>query len=108
MQLAPVTGGNRGLGRSIVEALADDGVDAVFTYRSPREGGEGGRRSRGRPRPSREGSAARHHRDHRLRRLHATLRSTLREEWNPESFDILVNNAGFGAHTFLGPTDGPS
>ncbi|TFV31550.1 SDR family NAD(P)-dependent oxidoreductase [Streptomyces sp. T1317-0309] len=35
MQLAPVTGGNRGLGRSIVEALADDGVDAVFTYRSP-------------------------------------------------------------------------
>ncbi|MGW4936047.1 SDR family NAD(P)-dependent oxidoreductase [Streptomyces sp. NPDC004166] len=35
MQLAPVTGGNRGLGRSIVEALADDGVDVVFTYRSP-------------------------------------------------------------------------
>ena len=35
--IALVTGGNRGLGRSTVEALARRGVSSIFTYNTSRE-----------------------------------------------------------------------
>ena len=34
MKKAFVTGGSRGIGRGIVEKLASDGYDVVFTYNS--------------------------------------------------------------------------
>jgi NAD(P)-dependent dehydrogenase (short-subunit alcohol dehydrogenase family) len=103
-KIALVTGGNRGLGRAAVEALAGAGIDVVFTYRS--------------------------HADEALEVIEAvtargrnaeaiqldtgvpgefpefveTLRAVLKN-WGRDSFDILVNNAGFSGNTALGSTD---
>jgi NAD(P)-dependent dehydrogenase (short-subunit alcohol dehydrogenase family) len=104
-RIALVTGGNRGLGRAVAEALAADGTDVVLTYRSHEE-------------EAREVVAALTARGRRAEALRldttlpasfdafaAALRGTLRTGWGRESFDILVNNAGFAGGTVLGSTD---
>jgi NAD(P)-dependent dehydrogenase (short-subunit alcohol dehydrogenase family) len=103
-KIAVVTGGNRGLGRAAVEALAATGTDVVFTYRSHADEAEQvvkavtalGRRAEavqldtGAP----AGFPA----------FAARLRDVL-GGWGRDSFDILVNNAGFSGNTVLGATD---
>ncbi|MEU3985383.1 SDR family oxidoreductase [Streptomyces sp. NPDC026672] len=104
-RIALVTGGNRGLGRAVAEALAADGTDVVLTYRSHEDEAKEvvdavaalGRRARAvQLDTTRAGSFA---------AFADTLRETLRAEWDRESFDILVNNAGFSGSTLLGSTD---
>ena len=57
--VALVTGGSRGLGRSTVLALAERGVDSVFTYHSNQAEAEKVV-ARSSARTSRRGAAARH------------------------------------------------
>ncbi|MFE0358940.1 SDR family NAD(P)-dependent oxidoreductase [Streptomyces nigra] len=103
--IALVTGGNRGIGRSIVEALAADGRDIIFTYNS----------DEGKAKEVVDAVAAQGRvavamhldvtRSAALPALANTVRRTLRDRWDREAFDILVNNAGIALHTPLGATD---
>ncbi|MDH6522899.1 NAD(P)-dependent dehydrogenase (short-subunit alcohol dehydrogenase family) [Streptomyces sp. SAI-135] len=103
--IALVTGGNRGIGRSIVEALAADGRDIIFTYNT----------DEGRAKEVVEAVAA-HGRiavalhldvtqSAALPGFTDTVRQTLRDRWDRDTFDILVNNAGIALHSPLGSTD---
>ncbi len=95
-QIAIVTGGSRGLGRSMVLHLADHGVDSIFTYRSAREQAEEVVRA----------VAAKGRRAIAVRlevgdsagfpAFVDAVRTQLREVWQRDTFDFLVNNAGHG------------
>lgn len=94
-QIALVTGGNRGIGRSAALHLARDGADVVLTYRDHAD----------------EAAAVVAEIEALGRRaLALTLDLTdtpafvdfaeavgraLREHWERDTFDVLVNNAGF-------------
>lgn len=104
-KVALVTGGNRGLGRGVVKALAADGVDVVFTYRSHADEAEqvaaavtkaGGRAEALQLDTTRVDTFA---------TFAGTLRDKLAESFGRDSFDILINNAGFSGNTVLGATD---
>ncbi|MGL4174505.1 MAG: SDR family NAD(P)-dependent oxidoreductase [Dermatophilaceae bacterium] len=101
-KIALVTGGNRGLGREEVLALAADGTDILLTWRSDEE----------------EASAVVAEVE-RLGRVAVALRldtsdhesfpafvdavvGTLRGTWGRDTFDIMVNNAGHADETVLG------
>ncbi|MYV57997.1 SDR family oxidoreductase [Streptomyces sp. SID3212] len=103
-RIALVTGGNRGLGRATVEALAHDGVDVVFTYNSHKEEAQGvvdavtalGRKA--------EAVQLDSTRTASFASFAGTLRATL-GLWDRQTFDVLVNNAGFAGSTALGSTN---
>lgn len=103
-RIALVTGGNRGLGRSIAESLAATGTDIVLTYRSHQDEAQQvveavqalGRTALALP------LDATH--THTFDAFTDQLRTALRSEWNRDALDILVNNAGFSGSTTLGTT----
>ena len=96
--IAIVTGGSRGLGRSTVLSLAQRGVSSIFTYNSS-------------PDEAQNVVAAAEQAGARVAALKLdigdsssfdgfvdSVRSTL-AEWGAERFDYLVNNAGISDHT---------
>lgn len=96
--VALVTGGSRGLGKAMVLALADRGVDSIFTYRSAEaearavvaEVEKKGRRAvalRLDVADSRSFGA-----------FAETVRAELGRGWKRDRFDALVNNAGIAGH----------
>ncbi|MGW4607600.1 SDR family NAD(P)-dependent oxidoreductase [Streptomyces sp. NPDC004532] len=104
-RIALVTGGNRGLGRSVVESLAAAGTDIVFTFRSHEEEAKevvDAVAALGR-------TAVPLHLDTTQTQTFAAftdrLRQALQTNWGRDSLDILVNNAGFSGSTVLGATD---
>jgi NAD(P)-dependent dehydrogenase (short-subunit alcohol dehydrogenase family) len=103
-RIALVTGGNRGLGRAAVEALAADGVDVVFTFRS--HGDEAEQVVKAVTALGRNAAAIQLDTGDsaQLTRFVEEFRAVLRS-WDRDSFDILVNNAGFSGNTVLGATD---
>ena len=96
-KIAIVTGGSRGLGRNTVLALAERGVDTVFTYHSNRyeadkvvsSVSEAGRRAVALQLDT--GNTATF--DGFLERLRPAL-----DDLGPGRFDYLVNNAGTSHH----------
>jgi len=96
--IALVTGGSRGLGRSIALHLATRGVDVVLTYRQQREEAEqvvqqveaAGARAAALPLDvgASDGFAA----------FASDLRGVLQSRFDRDRFDHLVNNAGVGVH----------
>ncbi len=93
-EIALVTGGSRGLGRSTAESLARKGVDTVITYRTGVEEarsvvasieGIGGRCVALRLDTSLVATFA---------SFTESLTQVLRETWDRDRFDYLVNNAG--------------
>jgi NAD(P)-dependent dehydrogenase (short-subunit alcohol dehydrogenase family) len=98
VSLALVTGGSRGLGKSMALHLAERGVDVILTYRS--RGDEAGKvveaiRSKGRKAAALAFDAG----DTKSFGAFAqSVKRALAETWKRDDFDALVNNAGHGAH----------
>ena len=97
-RIAIVTGGSRGLGRSMALHLAGHGVDVILTYKQAAG-------------PAAEVVAAIEARGRRAVALPldvadtagypafvAAVQAALRTRWDRDRFDFLVNNAGVGAH----------
>lgn len=102
--IALVTGGSRGLGRSIALHLAARGVDVVLTYRQQREEAEqvvqqaeaAGARATALPLDvAASGSFA---------AFASDLRGVLQSRFGRGQFDYLVNNAGVGVHALFSQT----
>ncbi|MCA9564486.1 MAG: SDR family oxidoreductase [Myxococcales bacterium] len=101
-KIALITGGSRGLGRSMAMHLADRGVDSVVTYRSAKERAAEvvaeveSRGGRAVALPLDVTAIA------SFDSFTSGLKGALKEVWGRESFDYLVNNGGTGAHaTFV-------
>ena len=102
MEIAVITGGNRGVGRSTALQLARRGVGVVLTYRSHAEEAAGVvsqiREMGGKAvaLPLDVGQVA------SFDGFVQELLKSLREEWGRETFDFLVNNAGIAQRTLIG------
>jgi NAD(P)-dependent dehydrogenase (short-subunit alcohol dehydrogenase family) len=99
-----ITGGSRGLGRSMALKLAEHGIDVVLTYRSNQTEAEAvvdaiqklGRRAVALPLDVGKASTFKTFADQ--------LRAALKEQWQRDQFDYLVNNAGIGTHASFAET----
>ncbi len=96
--IALITGGSRGLGRSMALHLAQRGVDLLLTYRERQDAADevlGQIRSAGRRGIALKldtGDTA------GFGSFVDRVRAELREHFGTEQFDYLVNNAGMGLH----------
>jgi NAD(P)-dependent dehydrogenase (short-subunit alcohol dehydrogenase family) len=102
--IAIITGGSRGLGKSMALHLADRGVDIVITYRS----GEKEARDVVAQVEAKGRKAVALFLDVADSRSFGAFAETLNRElgrvWNRERFDYLVNNAGTGLHASFAET----
>jgi NAD(P)-dependent dehydrogenase (short-subunit alcohol dehydrogenase family) len=98
MKIALITGGSRGLGRSMALALADAGRGVVLTYRR----GEAEAAAVVAAIEARGGAAVALPLDvgdvASFPAFKARLAAALAQRWGRASFDFLVNNAGTGLH----------
>src|SRR5690606_12312145 len=92
-KVAPITGGSRGLGRSMALHLAEKGTDVIFTYRSQaaaaeavvREIQDEGRNAVGLRLDVGD-----------IASFVLAVRCVLKAQWGRSDFDFFVNNAGIG------------
>ena len=102
--LALVTGGSRGLGKSMALTLAGQGTDVILTYRSAQDEAEAvvariralGRRAAALPLDVGDVAG--------LEAFAVRLRELLAGQWQRDRFDYLVNNAGIGVHAPVAET----
>lgn len=107
-RIALITGGSRGLGRSMALALARQGSDLVLTYRSRQDEAQSvvaavealGRRAVALPLDVGPATGMGAH----FAAFAEALQTALRTHWQRERFDDLVNNAGVGAHALISDT----
>ncbi|MGO8677434.1 MAG: SDR family NAD(P)-dependent oxidoreductase [Limisphaerales bacterium] len=98
MKIAIITGGSRGLGRSMSLCLAEKGHDVILTYNSKKaeadaivaEIGKMGRKA-----VALQLDVARHK---SFSGFGQQVKAALRNNWQRSDFDFLVNNAGIGIH----------
>lgn len=104
--IALITGGNRGLGKSMALHLAAAGADVIFTYRSNKAEADGvvaeieklGRKARALALDVGECAA--------FAGFTTQVKGLLRTVWERTNFDYLVNNAGMGLHApFMGTAE---
>lgn len=96
MGIALVTGGSRGLGRSMLVHLADRGHDAILTFNSNQAEAENTVaqiRAKGRKAVALQLDVSLHE---RFGAFASAVRQVLADTWERPHFDILVNNAGIG------------
>lgn len=104
MKIALVTGGSRGLGKSMALNIAGKGHDVIFTYRSNKPEAEKvvaeieklGRKAVALQLDVSETKSF----NGFLENIKAVLQST----WQRQDFDYLVNNAGIGIHASIATT----
>lgn len=102
--IALITGGSRGLGRSMALKLAEQGTDVLLTYHSNQAEAEAvaqaisklGRRAVALQLDVGKAST--------FKAFAEQLRSVLQAQWQRGQFDYLVNNAGTGAHVSFAET----
>lgn len=102
--IALITGGSRGLGKSMALTLAAHGTDVVLTYRSNQAEAQAvvdaitqqGRRAVALPLDV--GKVA------TFAAFAEQLRAALQQQWQRDRFDYLVNNAGIGVHASFAET----
>src|SRR5262245_6361567 len=95
--IAIITGGSRGLGKSMALQLAERGVHSIITYRSgAREASEVVQaiQARGLEAAALELDVAQ---SATFGEFAERVRGELKQRWQRDSFDFLVNNAGTGA-----------
>lgn len=103
-QIALVTGGSRGLGRSTALHLARAGVDSVVTYRAERAAAAAAVaeiEALGRRAVALQLDTGAHD---SFAAFAEQLSATLRQTWGRDSFDVLVNNAGGALHASIAET----
>lgn len=102
-RIAVITGGSRGLGRSMALHLADRGLDVIFTYRAAAAEAEAvvaaiaakGRRAKALPLDVADSAG--------FAAFAEAVAATL-AGWGRDRFDALVHNAGVGAHAAIADT----
>jgi NAD(P)-dependent dehydrogenase (short-subunit alcohol dehydrogenase family) len=96
-KIALITGGSRGLGKSMALALAKNGTDLIITYRNGNA--EATETVRELEALGRKAVAIQLNlsEPNTVDKFIVELQSILKENWNNQKFDILVNNAGMGA-----------
>lgn len=102
--IALITGGSRGLGKSMALHLAERGVDSIISYRSASKEAEAvvseiegkGRKAVALALEVGDSSS--------FGAFAEALKSALGRVWQRENFDFLVNNAGVGAHASFAQT----
>ena len=103
-KIALITGGSRGLGRSMALHLARQGTDVILTYRSNRTEADAVvaeiAKLGGRAASLQLDTAIVAGFDEFIARLRETLTTT----WGRDRFDFLVNNAGVGVHASFAET----
>jgi NAD(P)-dependent dehydrogenase (short-subunit alcohol dehydrogenase family) len=96
MKIALVTGGSRGLGKSMALHIAENGNDVILTYRSRKDEAD-----------NVASSIEKMGRKAQALKLDASdtgtfgdfaesVKTILKDKWGRDSFDYLVNNAGIG------------
>lgn len=103
-KLAIVTGGSRGLGRSMVVNLARQGHDAIFTYHSNKDAANEvtrevevlGRKAVALQLDTGDTKA--------FPGFVTELKEALTSGWQRDDFDALINNAGIGIHQPIAQT----
>ena len=104
MSIGIITGGSRGLGKSMALRLAERGHDIVLTYHSRQAEAEGvvtAIRQLGRQAASLQLDVA----DCKsFPGFASALTQLLQDKWNRADLDFLVNNAGVGVHASFAET----
>jgi NAD(P)-dependent dehydrogenase (short-subunit alcohol dehydrogenase family) len=104
MTVAIITGGSRGLGKSMALNVAAKGSDVILTYHSQKGDAEdvvasieqSGRKAVALQLDTSDTKS--------FPAFVATIKDTLKQTWNQDNFDFLVNNAGTGMHVSITET----
>ena len=96
MKIALVTGGSRGLGKSMSLHIAAKGNDVVLTYNSKKADAESVVKQIGETGRKAAALALDVSDSKSFDGFVAKLKELLRAKWNRDDFDFLVNNAGIG------------
>jgi NAD(P)-dependent dehydrogenase (short-subunit alcohol dehydrogenase family) len=106
MQIAIITGGSRGLGKSMCLRLAEKGHDIILTYNSKKVGADAvvaQIEKMGRKAVALQLDVANHK---SFKAFAENVKQALRQTWQRNDLDFLVNNAGIGIHaTFMETTE---
>lgn len=97
-KIAIITGGSRGLGRSIAMNLAESGHDIILTYHSQKEEAEKVVtliKSKGQNAICLQLDITI---SNSFDQFRGNVKEVLNSNWNRDDFDILINNAGTGVH----------
>ena len=103
-KIALVTGGSRGLGKNMVQAIAQKGLDVIFTYNSKKEEADAlvnevnafGRKAAALQLNVGESSS--------FDGFWNNVKAVLKETFDTDKIDFIVNNAGVGLHTSFADT----
>jgi len=104
MKIAIITGGSRGLGKSMALHIADKGNDVILTYNSKKDEAERvvaqiehlGQKAVALALDVSDSAS--------FDKFSDNVKKNLKGKWGRDDFDFLVNNAGIGLHTPIGGT----
>jgi NAD(P)-dependent dehydrogenase (short-subunit alcohol dehydrogenase family) len=104
MNIALITGGSRGLGKSMAEHLAKRGIDSIITYNAQKEAADSvvaEIRAKGRKATALQLDVTKHQ---SFEGFAVAVKSALSTHWGRSDFDYLVNNAGMSVYAPIADT----